>query len=205
MSRYEYLKLLAPKITDELVVTSIAGVSNEWSNLNDRDGNLYTVFMSGATSVALGLALALPRRRVISLDGDGSMLMGLTVLPAIANRNPSNLIVIVLDNQAYEAAGRIPTFTSGRTDLAAVARGAGISNAWLVREPSEFEEAIGHAFCASGTSFIQVKVEVGHAAVPWPTLTAVENKYRFARYIEKTEDVRVIASAQKKIDPLGGH
>ena len=91
----DYLKLLAPKITDELVVSTLATVSRHWHYLKHRDGNLYTIYMSGATSFALGLALALPHRRVISLDSDGSLLMGLTILPVVAKQNPANLIIIV--------------------------------------------------------------------------------------------------------------
>jgi len=98
MTRYECLQLLAAKITDELIVTTTGGVAIEWNALKDRDGNLYQTYMSGATPFALGLALALPRRRIISLDGDGAILMGLSVLPVIAQQNPSNLIVIVFDN-----------------------------------------------------------------------------------------------------------
>ena len=192
VSRYEYLQLLAPKITDELIITTIAGVAREWGSLKDRDGNLYTVYMGGTTSVALGLALALPHRRVICLDGDGSLLMGLTVLPVIAKTNPPNLIVIVIDNEAYEAAGKIPTFTAGPTDLAEMARGAGIRNARLVRGLSEFEEAIDKAFLGKGVSFILAKAQVGWAPIGFRALQGSENKYRFVRYVEKSENIQII-------------
>ncbi len=190
---YEYLQLLASKITDELVISTIAGISLEWQHLKHRDGNLYNVYMSGATSFALGIAVALPHRRVISLDGDGSMLMDLTILPVIAQQNPSNLVVIVFDNELYEAAGEVPTFTAGPTDLVEIARGAGIANARLVRQLPEFQEAIDEAFQAGSASFITVKVEV--PSKPRPSLKVayggIENKYRFVRYIEKTENLQI--------------
>ena len=143
-TRYECLQLLAPRITNELIVTGVAGVARAWHHLKHRDGNLYTVFMPGATAFAFGLATALPHRRIISLDGDGSMLMGSSLLPAIANKGPSNLLIIVFDNELYLSASgkRVPTFTAGRTDLAAMARGAGIANAKLVRELPEFRQDI---------------------------------------------------------------
>ena len=99
MTRYECLQLLAPKITDELIITDLGGVAREWSHLKERDGNLYRPFMAFPTPIALGLALALPHRRIISLDGDGSLLMGLTILPVVAEQNPSNLIIIVFCKQ----------------------------------------------------------------------------------------------------------
>ena len=194
---YEYLQLLAPRITDELVVTTIARIPSEWYHLKHRDGNFYRVYMSGATSFALGLAVALPHRRVISLDADGSLLMGLTILPAIAYQNPSNLVVIVFDNQLYAAASgdKVPTFTASSADLVQIARGAGIANARLVRQLPEFEEAIDEAFQANGASFITVKVQMPSselAPIPPMVLDYIENKCQFIRYIERTEKLQII-------------
>ena len=196
---YECLQLLAPKITNELVITSIAGVSREWHNLKHRDGNFYGVYMGGATAIALGIALALPHRRVISLDADGSMLMGLTVLPVIAQQNPSNLIIIVCDNECYESAGNLPTFTADVANLAGMAREAGIRNVTQVRELSEFQEAIDEAFQANGASFITAKVKQSYRPVPYPVLYKVENKFQFVRYIEATEKLQIVRPALWKV------
>ncbi len=194
---HEFLQLLAPKITDELVITTIGGIAQEWYRLKHRDGNFYRIYMSGATSFALGLALALPHRRVISLDGDGSLLMDLTILPAIGHQNPSNLVVIVFDNQLYEASSgdKMLTFTASSADLTQIARGSGITNARLVREVSEFEQAIDNAFGAKGTSFITAKVQrrpPETAPTPPMNLDYIENKYHFIRYIEETEGIQVL-------------
>jgi thiamine pyrophosphate-dependent acetolactate synthase large subunit-like protein len=192
MTSYECLQLLAPRITNEIVVTNVGGVAREWFHLKDRDGNLYRPYLGHATPLALGIALALPHRRVISLDGDGSMLFGLTILPVIAHQNPSNLIVIVFDNEAYEASGKIPTFTAGATNLAGMAREAGIPNTRLVRELVEFEKAIVEAFQAKGASFIVAKVDMSPRRIQYSTLDGIENKYRLVRYIEKTENIEII-------------
>ena len=197
MNRYECLQLLAPKITDEIVVTDLGGVSREWCHLKERDGNLYRPYLGHATPLALGLALALPHRRVISLDGDGSMLLDLTVLPVIAEQNPSNLIVIVFDNESYEATGGLPSLTASGTDLSGMAREAGVRNTTLVRQLSEFEEAIDEAFKANGASFITAKVEIATQRVPYYPLDGIENKYRLIRYIEKTENIQIIKPPAK--------
>ena len=191
---YDMLKILADRITDELVVTSIGRVRLDWGRLTEpRDGNLYEIYMAGATSVALGMAVSLPHRRVIALDGDGAILMDLGILLAVGQQNPSNLIVIIGDNRAYEKAGCVPTFTTDKkVSLEAMARGAGISNVWTVTEPAEFQKAIDEAFKAEGASFIDMKVETE----PWfshpVTLDGTENKYRFIRYIEKTEKIQIL-------------
>lgn len=199
VSRYDYLKLLAPKIKDELIVTNLGGTAREWYDLKEREGNLYRVYLGGATAMAFGLAVALPHRRVICLDGDGSLLMGLTVLPAIGEQNPSNLIVIVFDNESYEAAGKGRTFTAGATDLEGVAREAGIKNSRTVREAPEFDKAVDDAFRADRTSFIIVKTELGYAPVPFAVLDGTANKYRMITYIEKTENIKIIKPPAKKL------
>ena len=196
---HEYLEALKPRITDELMISNISGVSREWNHINDREGNLYQVPMAGSTPMALGLALALPHRKVIAMDADGSTLMGLSSLPMVAQKNPSNLIIIVCDNECYEAAGRIPTFTSGTTDLSGMAREAGIANTALVRNVPEFLDAINKAFKARGTNFIVVKCEPGHLRVPFTLLRCSENKLRFIRYIEKTENIQVIRPVTMKL------
>ena len=201
MKRYEYLKLLRDKITDELVYCSIAGVAKDWCLLKERDGNFYQVYMSGTTPVSLGTALALPHRRVIALDSDGSQLMGMTILPVIARQNPSNLIVIVFDNEVYEAAGKVPTATSGPTDLEKIAIGAGIKNTYTIRELPDFQQAIDEAFEADGATYIVVKVDMGYLQGPWLALDGTENKYRFIRYVEETEDIQIIKPPIKKQSP----
>ena len=126
--------------------------------------------------------------------------MGLTVLPAIGEKNPSNLIIIIFDNESYEAVGgKLLTFTAGATDLAEVARGAGIKSARQVDKLPEFEKAIDDAFQANQTSFIVVKTEVGYAPVPYAVLDGTENKYRMARYIEKTENIQILKPPAKKV------
>ena len=191
---YEYLQLLASKVTDELVITWSPRTSGEWYELKHSEGTMYDVWMSGATPFALGVALGLPHRRVICLDGDGSMLMDLSILPVIAQQNPSNLVVIIFDNESYfgGTSNRMPTFTAGPTDLVKMAQGAGIQNSWTVRQISEFEEAIDKAFKAKGASFITLKVEVPTKRTPRRSLDGIENKYRFIRHIEKTENTKII-------------
>jgi len=189
---YECLKILASRVKDDLVAIWGPRVANDWHDLRPSDGNLYDVYMSGAASFALGMALGLPHRRVICIDGDGSMLMDLPILPVIAAQNPSNLVVLVFDNEAYEAAGKTPTFTAGPTDLVKMAEGAGITNTWMVRDLSEFERAIDEAFEAKGASFINLKVVTEERKSPPRAGDCTENKYRFIRYIEKTENIQII-------------
>src|SRR5712672_672061 len=132
MRRYECLEALAPLISDELVVTNVARTAFEWKMVKPREGNLYTMGMGLVTPVVLGLALALPHRGVIALDGDGSILLNLGTLSTVGNYAPPNLLTIIFDNESYASTGGLPTATAGKTNLTGMAKSAGISNSFEV-------------------------------------------------------------------------
>ena len=88
--------------------------------------------MGGAAMLGLGVALARPTRRVLVVTGDAEMLMGVGSLAAIAAQAPSNLALLVLDNEAFGETGRQAGLTAKNTDIAAIARGAGIASAFTV-------------------------------------------------------------------------
>lgn len=200
----EYFEILAPRITDELVVTSIGRVNIEWRRQTEpREGNLYGVYMGGCTAISMGLAMALPNRRVISIDGDGAMLMDLSILLAIGQQRPPNLIVIVGDNEAYEQTRSVPTFTAGKADLQMIARGAGIEKTFKVTTINEFKAAIDAAYDQPGPTFIWLKIDGEEIAGDGLLISIdqVENKYRFARHVEETEGIEVLKPSGMRMPP----
>ena len=190
MNRYECLQFLAPLVTDELIVTSQSGQRIEWGSLSRHDGNLLLGEMGAALSVGAGLALALPHRRVIVLESDGSVLLTLSSLATIANLGIDNLIVFVFDNGTYSGT-RIsePTATRGKSDLEQLAKGAGIERSVTVRKLEDFKSHAVPALAAKALSFIVCKVEesLRHREIPRPDIDLVENKYKFLRYLQATE------------------
>ena len=190
MIRYECLELMAPLMTDHLVVTSQSGQRIEWGHLSNHEGNLLLGMMGCALGVGIGLALALPHRRVVVLESDGSVLLSLFNLPTLARLNPANLAVFVFDNGVYSGS-RIsePTATAGRTDLEKVAKGAGIRQAMTIRNIRAFKKEGIPALQKKGLRFIVCKVEESlvHRKIPRPAIDLAENKYRFVRYLERTE------------------
>ncbi|MCH7569295.1 MAG: thiamine pyrophosphate-binding protein [Deltaproteobacteria bacterium] len=192
MKRIDCLKALAEVAGDALVVTSAGGNTAEWHACRPSDGNIRTRTLGLTSSVALGMALGLPRRKVIALDGDGSLLMNLCALPTIARKNPPNLIHIVFDNRAYESSGEIGTATASGTDLVGLARSAGIKKALWVSTVDEFKQAAAEAVRGNTLTFIGAKVELFRSEVPPYPMDEVENKYRFIRYVEKTEKIEIL-------------
>lgn len=190
MIRHDCLDLLAVKMTEHLVVTSQSGQRIEWSHLSKHEGNLLVGMMGCAIGVATGLALTLPHRKVIALDSDGSVLLSLFNLATLGNLRPKNLVVYVFDNGVYSGS-RIsyPTATAGHTDLAAMARAAGIANAHTIRDLEEFKTKGLDALAQSELGFLVCKVEESllHREIPRPNTDLAENKYSFVRYLERTE------------------
>jgi sulfopyruvate decarboxylase subunit beta len=190
MIRYECFEWMAPLIKDQLIVTSLSGQRVEWGHLSQREGNLLLGSMGNALAVGLGLALALPHRKVIVLESDGSLLLSLFNLPTLANLGPQNLAVFVFDNQIYSGT-RIsePTATAGKTSLEVIARGSGIDDAVTVRDLEAFKKAATPALTENGLKFIVAKVEESssHRKIQRTNVDLLENKYRFVRYLEKTE------------------
>jgi len=190
MIRHDCLALLTGRMTDQLVVTSQSGQRIEWANLSNHEGNLLVGMMGCALGVGMGLALALPHRKVIVLESDGSVLLSLFNLPTLGNLQPRNLVVFVFDNGVYSGT-RIsyPTATSGNTDLESMAKAAGIQNAVTLREIEDFRNKGLAALTRNELAFFVCKVEESllHREIARPTVDLAENKYRFVRYLERTE------------------
>jgi len=194
MKRFDCLKALAAIIDDALVVSSAGAMTLEWNSLHPSDGNFRVRTLGLCSSIALGMALGLPRRKIVALDGDGSLLMNLSSLPTIARMAPKNLVHIVFDNEVYEASGSKQTATGAGTDLVGIARAAGIKNALWANSLDDFAKAISASMSRQELSFIGAKVTTERTEVsPYP-IDEVENKYRFVRHVEKTEKIAILTT-----------
>ena len=114
--------------------------------------------MGKASSVGLGLALARPDRRVLVLDGDGSLLMNLGTLVTIAEQQPANLVHFVFEDGVYFTTGGQPLPGSGTFDLAAMARGAGYKEGLLFDDLEDFVSDLPRVLAATGPTFVCLKV-----------------------------------------------
>lgn len=194
MKRLEALQAIAPLIKDELFVTTAGGATAEWNAVRPGDGNIQVKTLGLCSSIGLGLALSLPRRKVFVFDGDGALWMNLGSLATIGLHQPKNLIHICWDNKQYESSGGEATIsTAGRIDFAGVARSAGIKSSREVTTVDDIQDAVGHALTRNGPHFIWARIEAGRAEAPPPRYDELENKYRFVRYIEETEGISILS------------
>ena len=129
LRRREVVKLLLDHRDSGLLIVSGLGAPT-WDVTAAGDEPLNFPLwgaMGGAVSIGLGLAIAQPNRRILVITGDGEMLMGLGSLATVSIQSPSNLAILVLDNERYGETGMQATHTAGNVDLAAVARATGFS------------------------------------------------------------------------------
>jgi thiamine pyrophosphate-dependent acetolactate synthase large subunit-like protein len=169
MDRAEALRRLRETLTDEPVVVSLGYPAYDLFAAGDRGLNFYTWGSMGLTSsIALGLAIARPDRRVIAVDGDGSLLMNLGGLATIGAVAPRNLVVLVVDNESYATTGGQATFTARTTDLEAVGRAVGIANARTATDAAAFDAAVEETRRVAGPWLIVAKVTESTPAVKPP-------------------------------------
>src|SRR3954447_6179660 len=128
--------------------------------------------MGSASSIGLGIALAQPARKVIVMDGDGSLLMQLGSLVTIAGAAPENLYHVVLENGVYATSGGQPLPAEGRLDFEMLARGAGFAHAARFDDAAAFKAALPDLLNRQGPVFVtlQIEPEVG---VPSGTRSAL--------------------------------
>jgi len=185
MERAGCLEMIYPELHDKLVVTIMGACAQELYNLGHCDNFFYLQHAMGlASSIGLGLAMHLPDERVIVLDGDGSVLMNLGTFATLARYRPRNLIHVVFDNGSLLSTGGFDSHTTaGVTDLAAIARGAGIEHAESVTTDVEFGEAFVAALERDDLKVIVAKVAAVGPEHYGMDLQLPENAFRFKRWI----------------------
>lgn len=194
MRRYECLKAIAEEVGDALVICTVGGASAQWNAIRPGDGNLRCRTLGLVSSISMGLALALPNRLVVAMDGDGALLMNACALPTLAWQKPANLIHLIFDNGVYESSGLRPTATRSGADLVEMARGAGIEHACWASSVENFQGEFKKAKERRVFSLIAAKIEAGEGYQKLPAFGfgEAENAYRFMRHIEKLEGIRVV-------------
>jgi thiamine pyrophosphate-dependent acetolactate synthase large subunit-like protein len=179
MTRFDAIGIASRTLADEPVVVSLGHPAYELFAAGDRPLNFYTWGSMGlVSSIGLGLALARPDRRVVALDGDGSLLMNLGSLATIASCAPPNLLVVVLDNEQYGTTGGQRTATGGGADLAAAAHAMGVARFATARGAQDLERALEESRKNPGPWVIVAKV-IESTPTAKPPLDCVFIKQRF--------------------------
>lgn len=186
MRRYELLQSIVPVLTDEFVICNLGFPSQELYAIKDSDHHFYMLGSMGlSSSIGLGLSMEIDNT-VISIDGDGSVLMNLGTLSTIGLEAPSNFILFIVDNGSYGSTGDQPTHTAKGTSLAAIAKAAGIESS--VEVPGEkAAETLQACIGKPGPHVIVAKVEPGSPAMTPIPLTSLAIRDRFREAVKAAQ------------------
>lgn len=172
----------------DLIVSTTGKTSREVFELRAKNGQPQRDFltvggMGHTSSIALGVALGRPERRVVCLDGDGSLLMHMGALPVIAHRRPRRFIHVLLNNGAHESVGGQAT-VAGNIDFSLLSRAVGYAGYATVTDVAGLEAAWHRLGTIDGPVLLEVRIGLGSRDnLRRPTSTTVENKLAFMRAV----------------------
>jgi sulfopyruvate decarboxylase subunit beta len=182
--RFEATQLILRQAGDRPIVSNLGPTTDELWHAQHRDRNFYTYGSMGlCSSIALGMAVS-TGEQVISLDGDGSLLMNLGTIATIGREQPRNLIVVVWDNEEWGQTGHQPSHTARGTDLERVAQGCGIRRTATVTDLEGLESVFRTALQEEGPWFIVAKIQEAEympVAPIEPELTLYRFRKSFSR------------------------
>lgn len=189
MLREEIIQHIVKASGEDPIVSTTGKPSRELfetrtANVQSHKYDFLTVGSMGHTSsIALGIAINKPEQRIWCVDGDGAVLMHMGSMAVMGANAPENVIHIVINNEAHETVGGMPTVAS-KTDLVAVAKACGYPNAVCVDSFDALDKELEAAKSRHELSFIEVKCSIGaRDDLGRPTTTALENKQNFMEYL----------------------
>jgi len=147
---------------------------------------MFSGAMGKASSVGLGVALARPDRKVIVLDGDGSLLMNLGSLVTIANMAPPNLIHFVFENDVYRTTGGQPIPRAGKISFTGLAAAAGYANVHEFADLESLERNIEAVFNEVGPTLVCLKIVPTSERSPFPLTTFLSIIPRFKAALQRS-------------------
>lgn len=185
-SRGDYYKALAAHLPPQaLVVTSLGNASYLWASIHHAPSNFYFEDAMGLTlPLALGLALAQPKRPIIAVEGDGALLMHMGALVTIGAMNPANLTILLIQNGVHAASGG-QALTNATLDLAQLAQAAGIAHAENLAQPEALGKKIGQIEGRRGVEMLVLATEPDVEPIRPPvSLDPIATKQRFMAEIK---------------------
>lgn len=185
MNRRTALETILAAFPQEPFVVTLGSTSREMIDLGERENHLHLLDSMGLPpAVGLGVALGLADRydgKVIVLEGDGGLLMGLSTLSTIGFLKPSNLLLLVLDNGTYGATGGQDN-ASATTDFCLVAQACGIE-AHDVGDPDALKTALDRAKAANGPVMLRIRIDQTYRTLPYYVADPAVLTDRFGRYL----------------------
>lgn len=190
MVREEIIRHIVAVSGEDPIVSTTGKASRELFEIREANGQshkydfLTVGSMGHSSSIALGVALNKPERKIWCVDGDGAVLMHMGAMAVVGANAPKNLVHVVINNGAHETVGGMPT-VAARMDLVAIARACGYPKAVSVDTFDALDRELKSAKSAKELTFIEVKCSIGaRDDLGRPTTTALENKQNFMDFLK---------------------
>ena len=191
MKREEIIRHIVAVSGEDPIVSTTGKASRELFEIREANGQshkydfLTVGSMGHSSSIALGVALNKPEKRIWCIDGDGAVLMHMGAMAVIGTNKPKNLIHVVINNGAHETVGGMPTVAE-QIDLVAIANACGYPNAVSVDTFEQLDDVLQKAKSSSNLTLIEVKCSIGaRDDLGRPTKTAKENKRAFESFLKE--------------------
>ena len=187
MLRIDAMRAVYDRLADRVVITIMGAVAAELQAIGHRPNHFYLQHAMGlASSMGLGVALTRPELSVVVFDGDGSILMNLGGLTTLARYRPKNRVHVVFDNESLLSVGGFPTATSTGSDIAGMAKAAGIPRTATVDTIDAFVAEFDAALASGELTTIVAKVDAKGPAGFVTDLALLENRFEFQRWLTNT-------------------
>ena len=193
MSREDIIKHIVDVSEEDIIVCTTGKASRELFEIREERGQghgfdfLTVGSMGHSSSIALGIALSEPHKKIWCIDGDGAMLMHMGAMALIGANNPQNFVHIVINNGAHETVGGMPTVAE-KIDIIKIAEGCGYKNAVSVSNFENLSSQLQKAKAREELTLIEVKCSLGaRSDLGRPTTTAKENKENFMKFLKETK------------------
>lgn len=193
MKREEIIRQIVSVTGDDPIVSTTGKASRELFEIREQNGQghkhdfLTVGSMGHSSSIALGIAMNKPNKKVWCIDGDGAALMHMGSMAVVGSSHQKNMVHVVINNGAHETVGGMPTVAS-KIDLCKIADGCGYDNVMCATNAEELDKVLKQTKKLNELSFIEVKAAIGaRDNLGRPTTTAVENKEGFMEFLAQEE------------------
>lgn len=191
MKREEIIRHIVEISKEDPIISTTGKASRELFEIRSekKQGHQYDFLTVGSmghsSSIALGIAMNKPNKRIWCIDGDGAVLMHMGAMAVLGSSGQKNLIHIVINNEAHETVGGMPTVAS-KVDLCQIAKGCGYAKVMCASDMKELDQMLKEVKEANELCFLEIKAAIGaRENLGRPTTTALENKKNFMQYLQK--------------------
>lgn len=192
ITREDAIKHIVHISGNDPIVSTTGKISRELYEIREANGKdhqydfLTVGSMGHSSSIALGIAVNKPKMRIWCIDGDGAVLMHMGAMAVIGAISPKNLIHVVINNEAHESVGGLPTVAK-KNDLVGIAKACGYSNVVSVNNIKDLDRALCDAKKIEKLSMIEIKCSISSRKdLGRPTYTPLENRISFMEYLKKS-------------------